>query len=290
MEDGEKRALSCLPEHLKNAVIRTSRETGRKQVDEIRLRVNREMSVTAEGVNLLCGIRCSGADLEYTVEKLCQGSLYSHADSIREGVITSNCGIRAGVAGRAVVMNGRVECVRDIGSVCIRIPHRITGAADELLERIGHGGVLVWSPPGCGKTTVLRELIPRLARSRRVAVVDTRYELCVDEAGALVDWFAGYPRSFGIRSAIRTMSPEVIVCDEISGEEDAHSLMEAHNAGVMICASAHGRSVQEVFREKHMSLLGQSGVFSLIYGRTGRMRKWELIEQNSPVNSGADAV
>ena len=133
----EKTALAYLPAELRDAVIRTSLQYG--AIDEIRLRLMRELSLTMEGRNVLCGVICRKEDLEYTVERLCQGSMYSHAESIREGVITTDCGIRAGVCGTAVSMNGRVEYIRDITSVCIRIPHRIHGAADEVFRRMGDG-------------------------------------------------------------------------------------------------------------------------------------------------------
>lgn len=275
----EKIALSYLPDELRAAVTETSLLYG--AVDEIRLRLMRELSLTIGGRNVLCGVICSKKNLEYTVNRLCQGSLYSHADNIREGVITTDCGIRAGVCGKAVLLNGKLEYVRDISSVCIRIPHRIPGAADEVFRRMKNGGVLIYSPPGCGKTTILRELIPMIGETKRVAVVDTRYELCVDNAGALVDVYAGYPRSMGIISAVRTMSPEVIVCDEIMAEEDIHGIENAFGAGVTVCASVHGDSVEGICREPGIRKLLEIGVFTCVCGRKNRQEDWKFIEQYS---------
>lgn len=279
MEGTEAKALGYLPEHLRSAAVRTGSLYG--QTDEIRLRLFRQMSLTVAGKNIVCGVRCCKEDLDYTVEQLCQGSLYSYADNIREGVITTDCGIRAGVAGRAVVMNGKIECVRDITSVSIRIPHRIPGTADELFRNMGVGGVLIYSPPGCGKTTILRELIPLLGQTYRTAVIDMRYELCIDDCGELVDVYAGYPRGIGIGSAVRTMSPEVIVCDEIMGSEDVQAIREAYSGGVRVCASVHGRSVTEIMMDRGIAELIECGVFSVLYGRRNRQSAWELIERNS---------
>ncbi len=279
MEEKEAKALGYLPEHLRAAVIRTSALHG--SVDEIRLRQNRELSLTIEGKNILCGILCRRADLEFTVDRLCQGSLYSHAEHIREGVITTDSGIRAGVCGSAVVINGRMECVRDISSVCIRIPHRVEGAANELFQRMGNGGVLIVSPPGGGKTTILRELIPLLGEKKRVAVIDTRHELCADGIGGLVDIYAGYPRDVGISAAVRTMSPEVIVCDEIMGEEDVRAISEAHGSGVAVCASVHGRSANDIRRDPGIVHLLEIGAFACVYGRKSRNDSWKFIEQYS---------
>ena len=282
MEEMEKRALDCLPERLREAVARTNC----RRIEEIRLRQMRRLSVTSDGQNISCDTLCFREDLAETVEKLSQGSLYSHADEIREGVITSRTGIRAGISGRAVVMSGRVECVRDISSLCIRIPHRIAGVADELFARMGQSGVLIFSPPGCGKTTMLRELIPLLSRTRRTAVIDTRYELCVDDEGDLADVYSGYPRGFGIQSAVRSMSPEVIVCDEIAGEEDVRALKEAYNAGVTVCASVHAGSYNDVCGNTKVRELVESGVFSLICGKNSRTGPWEFIEQNETAVAG----
>ncbi len=282
MERAEETARGYLPESLRAAAA------GYGCVDEIRLRASRQMSLTIGGENVLCGVTCSREDLEYTVERLCRGSLYSHAENIREGVITTDCGIRAGVAGRAVVMNGRLECVRDITSVCIRIPHRVRGAADDLFLCMGTGGVLVFSPPGCGKTTILRELIPLIAVKKRTAVIDTRYELCIDDSGDLADVYAGYPRNAGIASAVRTMSPEVIVCDEIMGSEDVRAIREAHSGGVRVCASAHGGSPEEIMMDPGIRELLAYGVFGILYGRKDRQSSWEMIEQNSPAPMPAE--
>lgn len=288
MQGTEAKALEYLPDNLRSAVIRTSSLYG--SVDEIRLRCGRELSLTINGENVLCGMKCSRADLEETVVHLCQGSLYSHADGIREGVITTDCGIRAGVCGRAVVLNDRMEFVRDISSVCIRIPHRIPGAADEVFRKMGEGGVLIFSPPGGGKTTILRELIPLLGNRKRTAVIDTRYELCVDETGGLADIYAGYSRGTGIRSAVRTMSPEVIICDEIMGDEDVKAILEAHGSGVMVCASVHGSAAETLRRDPGIARLLDAGVFPCLYGRKSRRDAWEFIEQNFPDSCGFPVV
>lgn len=284
MEETERIALGYLPVNLRDAVVRTGSLYGR--FDEIRLRLERELSVTADGKNLLCGVKCTKQELEFTVDALCEGSLYSHAEEIREGVITTDCGIRAGIAGTVVLNGGQIRCVRDISSVCIRVPHRIPGAADELFGCMNGCGALVFSPPGCGKTTVLRELIPLIARDRRVSVIDTRHELAPDNSGALADVFYGYPRGFGIASAVRTMSPEVIVCDEIAGDEDVRAILEAHSAGAAVCASAHGRSAAEIRRNPGIGKLLDAGVFGILYGRKSRTEAWQLFEQYSPASAG----
>lgn len=272
MTDLEKKALSCLPDRLSDAVIRSA-SLWNSSINEIRLRENRLLSVTIGQRNVSCDLTCTNEELIYTVSKVCGNSLYSHSESIREGCITMDCGIRVGVCGHAVVTDGRVTLVRDITSINIRIPHRVLGAADKLYERIGSNSntsILIYSKPGMGKTTLLRELIPLLSsgeRAARVSVIDTRYELC---AGILesdmTDVFYGYPRYEGILSAVRTMSPEYIICDEVSTEQDVKALMYAHSSGIAVCASVHAGNIEELTNIPIFKSLFEGNVFDFVCG------------------------
>lgn len=130
--------------------------------------------------------------------------------------------------------------------------------------------MLVWSPPGIGKTTLLRELGMRHATgsdARRVAIVDSRAELAVppDEAG-IADVLSLYPRAKGIEIAKRTLAPQIIICDEISSEEDCTAILEAHHAGITLCASAHAGSYESLMASPQMRRLHSHGVFGTYYG------------------------
>lgn len=267
MTEGELRAISYLPDRIAQAVGLEAERRG-AQLNEIRLRENRALSLVIGGENVVCRIRCTRDEVDYTVDKLCASSLYSHAEDIRNGVISAENGIRAGVCGKAVVSGGRIECVRDITSVSIRIPHRIAGAADFLLPLVTkYGSVLVYSKPAGGKTTVLRELIPLLSKKYRVSVIDTRYELScgVDESG-MTDVFLGYPRYDGMMVSVRTMSPEYIICDEISTEPEAEAVLYAASSGVRVVASAHAGSLVELYKNKAASMLLGERVFGCLCG------------------------
>jgi stage III sporulation protein AA len=176
-----------------------------------------------------------------------------------------------------VLSDGRIVCVRDISSVCIRIPHRVPGAAEPLYEAVREGrSVLVYSSPGAGKTTVLRELVSYISEDvlKRCAVIDTRYELSAMTAGGLCDVFLGYPRYEGIISAVRTMSPEYVICDEISDGSDVAALRYARASGVAVLASAHADSEKSLFRNESIAALLSDGVFDLV---CGIVRRGELI-------------
>lgn len=270
MTETETKALSYLPSRLADAVVRKA-SLWHGTVNEIRLREKRLLSITVAQNNISCDLTCTSGEIMQTVTKICGNSLYSHSESIREGYILTDCGIRVGVCGHAVMADGRISLVRDITSLNIRIPHRVPGAADKLYQLTDGGkSILIYSAPGRGKTTVLRELIPLLAsgeHARRTAVIDTRYELCAGEPYTdMTDVFCGYPRYEGILSAVRTMSPEYILCDEISAEADARALLYAHSAGIAVCASVHAGSFEKLVEIPMMKILLSAHVFDIAYG------------------------
>lgn len=269
MDKNELAAIGYLPPHLAAAVRATAALRG-GATDEIRLRVGRPISLVIRGKNAECGERCTESDIADTVGALCRHSLYSYSEEIKEGVITTECGIRAGVAGRATVRDGRIAAVSEITSVNIRIPHRVAGAADELYALVkASGSVLVYSPPCGGKTTALRELVPLLSGGRdgrRVSVIDTRHELICDRDVCMnADFFSGYPRNLGIDASLRTMSPEYIICDEISSDEDVRAVLRARSAGVNIICSAHAGSEDELRLDGGVRRLIDCGVFGCFY-------------------------
>ncbi len=246
---------------------------------EIRLRANGPLSVTVDGKEFVTGAVCSSEDIEYVVRALTGNSLYSHAETIREGYICAAGGIRAGVCGRAVTRNGQIDAVTSVSSINVRIPRRVPGAADRIYELISKlsppFGVLIHSKPGIGKTTLLRELIYLMStgdEARRVAVVDTRFELSagLEDSALLVDFLCGYPREKGMEIAARTLSPEIIVCDEITSLSDAEAIRNAASSGVSVIATCHGSSVGDILKTPAVGKLVSSGAFDLFIGLTGR--------------------
>ena len=190
-------------------------------------------------------------------------------------------GIRVGIAGRAVCEDGRVIGIYDIGGLCIRLPHRhgdMGGPICHLLRRMASEGgaprgVLIYAPPGEGKTTLLRAVAARMAGADeypplRTVVVDTRGELSfdVDDPRLCLDVLRGYPRARGVEIATRTMSAELIVCDEIGDVEEAMALISTHHGGVPIVASAHGGTVDELLRRTGIRLLHESRLFGAYVG------------------------
>lgn len=276
MTEYEKKAIGYLPGHIAAAAAEIAAS---RRLNEIRIRRGREAAVVSCGENILLGVTVTRDDIAHTVDRLCDGSMYSHAEEIKNGVLIPYPGIRVGVAGQAVTDGGRIALVREISSLSVRIPSRVIGAADFLIPYADRcESVLVYSKPGVGKTTVLRELILYLSRKYRTSVIDTRYELEA-EGGVMADYYSGYPRGEGVVMAVRTMSPEYIVCDEISDDADADAVMYAHSAGVKIAASAHGTSLDELKDNSALRRLIDCRVFDCVcrlgIARTGE-REWKI--------------
>ena len=256
-------------------------------VEEIRLRAGRQASVTVGGRNVMCGVALSGADLSALLTSMCGGSLYAYSQTIHQGYVSLPNGIRVGVVGRAVCEEGRVIGVCEISGLCIRLPHRHGSVGREICrlfrclnsERTAPRGILIYAPPGEGKTTLLRGIIAGLAGKDggiplRTVVVDTRGELGfeTDGEGLCLDILRGYPRGRGVEIATRTLSAQVIVCDEIGDTEEALTLISSHHGGVPLIASAHGGSPEELLRRTGIRLLHEAYLFGAYVGirRNGR--------------------
>ncbi len=240
-------------------------------IEEIRCRVGSPAFITAAGKNIELSYSASREDMEYMTDKLCGGSLYAHKETLAEGFITLSGGIRVGLCGRAAVENGRINGIYDISSLNFRLPacRLLVGQAVLGLIRNGKGGVLVYSPPGVGKTTLLRSVTAYLASGAdplRVAVIDTRGELSAVHMGSTADILVGYPKGKGIEIATRVLNPQLIVCDEIGDEREAEAILSAQNCGVPLLASAHADSLEGLLSRKGIKELHRGGVFSHYVG------------------------
>lgn len=273
--------LNFLSSPLQNALFYLPEEQ-QCRVTEVRLRRNKPLCVicagqccfvSSAGKLLSCpegALIVSAEDVRGTLLLCCGHSFHSCADQLRQGFVTLPGGHRVGVSGTARTESGTVLSVHDITSLNIRVAGMFPEAGDLILEQLyrdGLCGALIAGPPLSGKTTVLKSMIGRLSGGwqgnfRTVSVADERGELA-SSGGVTADVLSGYPKAAAIEIALRTLSPELICCDELSsGEADA--VRDVLNAGVPLLATVHASSVQELFRKRWLMPLIREGIFRKI--------------------------
>lgn len=238
------------------------------RIYEIRMRAERPMTLTTDSGNLPVGISLSAAELKEILTRICGGSLHAYEDCLRQGYLPLPNGGRAGVCG---ILSGGV--LRQVDALCLRIPRSIRGAGTSLCRRLiasPDEGMLLYSPPGVGKTTLLRDLAVSLSSPpylRRVAVIDSREELYREDvfARAIADIYLRYPKAVGIELAVRTMSPQYVICDEL-GKDEAEAILAVQNGGVPLIASAHASTLDGLLRRPAFQKLHAAGVFGLYVG------------------------
>ncbi len=275
--------------------------------EEIRLRANRPIQLRfADGERMLSGgggrAPVSEEDCERMLAAFAGHSLYACEEEISQGFLTLSGGYRVGFCGKAVRGTDGALRFDSVRSFCIRIAREILGASQALLPRIIDGAgrarsSLLVSPPGCGKTTILRDAARALstgaygARACSVGVVDARYELGGGADGTIrfnlgprTDVLFGTTRAEGMRMMVRNLAPEVIVTDEIGSREDADAIFEAIRSGVAVLASAHAADLRALARRQALRKLVGCGAFErvVLLGRsagTGTIeRVWSAAE------------
>lgn len=224
-------------------------------VAEIRIRSGRPaVCVEISGRMTPCSEPFSAKETAEVFAEICRYSVYSFENDIAQGFVTISGGHRVGICGTCVYKNGKIETIRDISSLNIRIAHEVKGCSDKLIRTIFSDkpcSLLLGGAAMSGKTTVIRDLARRLSERFRVAVIDSRGEISATvrgepsfDVGLNTDVLCGCGKSDGILMALRTLSPEIIVCDEIGDDERA--IEQCSFCGAKIIASAHAGDFNEL--------------------------------------------
>lgn len=255
---------------------------------EIRLRIGLPVTLNIGGVHKYIAkngcvtdsytmqnmLVCNEQMINDAFKNICGYSVYAHLSEITSGFITMPFGHRAGICGTAVLSEGKIINIRDISSISIRISRQIKGISSDMSARFAksYGGLLLCGAPSSGKTTFLRDMARLLSTeySLTTSVVDTRNELSGSYRGkpqndlGFSDVLVSYPRIKGVEHSLRSLSPQVIICDEIGDKDDADAILSATNSGVRFIASIHASNPQELKERRFAKDILATNAFSAV--------------------------
>jgi len=292
ISDFERDILRFISPDLRNAIRRMS-VRDLMGTEEIRFRVNKpimiqnykgsffldasgELKTKAEN-----SVFVNQEQIVKTLELISENSIYAFQDEIRNGYITLRGGHRVGITGKAVLDGTGIKNLKDISGLNIRISREIKGCSSEILKYIVQGendiyNTLIISPPKCGKTTILRDIARSISdgaanfglKGLKVGIVDERSEIAAcfkgspqKQVGVRTDVLDACPKQLGMSMLLRSMSPDVIITDEIGSSGDKEALMQVINAGVKIITTAHGYSISQLKLRKEVLSMLEEKVF-----------------------------
>lgn len=223
-------------------------------ITEVRLRLNLPVAIKVGMQRYTLPFCASKKMIDSVVARATGFSLYSRQDEIKQGFINYNNGIRIGVAGKGVAEGGVLSGFSQITSINIRLPFEVKGCSDKLTTIMdGFESTLVISPPYAGKTTLIRDMVRVLGKKYDIAVVDERGEIGGGrdsgyDLGYLVDIIDGVPKTMVCEGIIRAMSPEIVVLDELSANNDMRIIEDITRAGIKLLASVHSDSIERLLQ------------------------------------------
>ncbi|MGL5650526.1 MAG: stage III sporulation protein AA [Paraclostridium sp.] len=287
--------LNSLSPKLREKIINVQYED--LNIEEIRLRVEKPLIINSNNrdyfynnsINKLDTKNSNSyvvkkEDIEQTFQLMCKYSIHSFIDDIKKGFITLKGGHRVGIVGKVIIEDGQVKNIKHISSLNIRISREILNCSEKVLNHIIKSSnevnnTLIISPPQCGKTTLLRDIVRNLSNGNKVkgfngikvALIDERNEISGSylgiaqmDVGIRTDIIETCPKDIGIIMLLRAMSPNLIVTDEIGSEKEIKALYTALNGGVSLITTVHGNSIEDIRERKELSKLLDKELFKKV--------------------------
>ena len=273
--------LKCLPIQLAKLIL----EHNIQKLEEIRIRANKPVILKLGQVEIVLNYTITTNEIIGILQNICNNSIYTYQNQICNGFITLPGGNRVGIAGNVVIKDGQVSNISYIYSLNFRISHQINGASDNILKYVLDTenntifNTLIVSPPGAGKTTMIRDLAKRISngineinfRGLDVSIIDERGEIAAmtkgitfNDVGIRTDVLDNVPKSIGIRMAVRSMAPKVIIADEIGNKDDVNIINYAICSGVKCIFTAHGSDMEDLLKNNEINKIINLQLFSKI--------------------------
>lgn len=251
------------------------------KLQEVRLKVNKPIYVYCNNVEKSFNYKVSMEDMKFILQKISSYSMYAFESEMREGYITISGGHRIGLCGTVVIENEEVKTLKNIVSINIRVAKEVINCSEKIIPYITKNNrvlnTIIISPPKCGKTTMLRDICRIISdgsyklnlTGKNVSVIDERSEIAACykgipqmNVGNRTDVLDSCPKSKGIIMAIRSMSPEVIICDEIGTYKDMESVIAALNSGVNLVTTIHGYDIEDLYKRPVFREVMENNVFN----------------------------
>lgn len=268
-----------LPQSIRN-LIEKIKELDKLQ--EIRIKINKPLSIYADNKEIVANYIVTKEDVKIILQRISNYSIYAFEEEIKQGYITIKGGHRVGLCGSCVIDNQKVRTIKNIASLNIRICREVIGCSKKIMPYIIENNrvlnTILISPPKCGKTTLIRDISKNISdgirildlnfSGRKVCIIDERSEIggCYDgvaqmNVGLRTDILDNCLKSEGIMMAIRSMAPDVIVCDEIGTYKDVDSILMAMNSGVNLITTIHGYGVEDLYKRPIFKDILENQVF-----------------------------
>lgn len=293
--------LRYFPQKVQELIKNNINDEELEMLEEIRVRNNLPLILKIGQAEKVIDHKITTEDINYIFQKICENSIYSYQKQIANGFITVQGGNRVGIVGTAVLDgNDKVINFNYISGLNFRISRQIIGCSNQIVDEIfnGCGGIyntLIISKPGIGKTTLLRDIVrnvsngmPNKFKGMNVTVIDERGEISAtykgimqNDLGMRTDVINDIPKYIGMKMAIRSMAPKVIVADEIGNKRDSEAIKYAMCCGVKGIFTAHGASLEELEKNPEISDLLENKIFEKIIcikDREGKNYNWSILQ------------